>query len=150
MPPHNNQEDPVRLIADRMRLKEGEEAVRRVLTSIHRAGKIGTKDIAKDSRLPIPVTAAIRRELEKEGLVDRRGGAVLTNTGKYYVTSFLGLTEAKNTLHYETEGEYSEKLNILSEIMENRPSSSPELDQTHATPETSLKRIYLHERKWRP
>jgi len=41
-----------------MQLKEGEEAVRRVLISIHKAGKIGTKDIAKDARLPIPVASS--------------------------------------------------------------------------------------------
>lgn len=146
MLPHNNQKDHVKLIADRMHLKEGEEAVRRVLISIYRAGKIGTKEIAKDSRLPIPVTAAIRRELERGGLVERRGGAVLSKSGKYYVTSHLGLKNAINSLHDQPEGDYSEKLSILRKIMENRPLPLPELDQTHAIPETSLKRsIYIKE-----
>ena len=50
---HRNDGDPVKEIAGVMRLKEGEEAVRRVLTQIFRAGKIGTKDLAKAARLPI-------------------------------------------------------------------------------------------------
>jgi len=124
-----------------MQLKEGEEAVRRVLISIHKAGKIGTKDIAKDARLPIPVAAAIRRELEKEGLVARKGGAVLTITGRDYVTDILGV---KATSNQEEQGIYTDKLSVLQKILENRPPASPELDQAHATPETSLKRaLYL-------
>jgi len=129
-----------------MRLKEGEEAIRRVLTSIHRSGKIGTKDIAKDARLPIPVTAAIRRELEKEGLVARKGGAILTTAGKHYVASSLGLSEASLTSPDNVEGEYTDQLHLFQKIMVGRPPASPELDQVHATPETSLKRArYMKE-----
>jgi len=146
MTPQKNQEDPMKSIASRMRLKEGEEAIRRVLTSIHRSGKIGTKDIAKDARLPIPVTAAIRRELEKEGLVARKGGAILTTTGKYYVASSLGLSEASLTSPDNVEGEYTNQLHLFQKIMVGRPPASPELDQVHATPETSLKRArYMKE-----
>ena len=39
-------EDPVKTISERMGLKEGEEAVRRVLREVYRSGKIGTKDLA--------------------------------------------------------------------------------------------------------
>ncbi len=84
--------DLVESVAGRMRLKEGEEAVRRVLREVFRHGKIGTKDLAKATRLPVPVTAAIRRELEKEGIIARRGGAVLTERGAGYVKEELGFT----------------------------------------------------------
>ena len=48
--------DLVGEIAARMDLKEGEEAVRRVLREVHRRGKVGTKDLARATRLPIPVS----------------------------------------------------------------------------------------------
>ncbi len=84
-------EDFLRELAGKMRLKEGEEAVRRVLGEIHRRGKVGTKDLARATRLPTPVAAAIRRELEKAGLVARKGGAILTETGKEFVEGVLGM-----------------------------------------------------------
>ena len=84
-------EDFLRKLAEKMRLKEGEEAIRRVLREIHHRGKVGTKDIARATRLPTPVTAAIRRELEKAGLVARKGGAILTVTGKEFVEVVLGM-----------------------------------------------------------
>ncbi|MQY82267.1 hypothetical protein GH157_01075, partial [archaeon] len=88
--------DPVTSIASRMNLREGEEAVRRVLREVHRMRKVGTKDLARGARLPIPVTAAIRRELEKGGLLRREGGAVLTPEGEAYVTEVLGLVWGVN------------------------------------------------------
>ena len=141
-----NDGDPVKEIAGVMRLKEGEEAVRRVLTQIFRAGKIGTKDLAKAARLPIPVTAAIRRELEKAGLVARRGGAILTEKGSEYVTQTLGVTLGSQ----ETETEIDQDLEVLENLRKyslKRPPASPELDQAHATPETALKRVQYMQRR---
>jgi predicted methyltransferase len=129
-----------------MRLKEGEEAVRRVLREIHRRGKVGTKDLARATRLPTPVAAAIRRELEKAGIVDRKGGAVLTETGKEFVEGVLGMVAEKR----ETEGsrviapEHEPILEKLREYSSRRPSADPKLDQAHATPETALRRaLYI-------
>ena len=80
-------DDPVRSIAESMNLKEGEEAVRRVLTEVYRRGRVGTKDIARAARLPVPVAAAIRREMEKRGLIIRKGGATLSEEGKKLAAS---------------------------------------------------------------
>jgi predicted methyltransferase len=131
-----------------MRLKEGEEAVRRVLREIHRKGKVGTKDLARATRLPTPVAAAIRRELEKAGLVARKGGAVLTEAGKEFVEGVLGMV-AENR---KTEGsraiapEHEPILEKLQEYSSRRPSADPKLDQAHATPETALHRaLYMLE-----
>jgi predicted methyltransferase len=136
-----------------MNLREGEEAVRRVLREVHRMRKVGTKDLARGARLPIPVTAAIRRELEKGGLLRREGGAVLTPEGETYVTEVLGLVWGVNTEPTPREGgrspipnEYTEVLEKLTTLSELRPTAMPQLDQAHATPETSLKRaLYMQE-----
>jgi predicted methyltransferase len=141
--------DPVRDISSRMRLKEGEEAVRRVLREIYRHGKIGTKDLARATRLPTPVAAAIRRELEKGGLVARRGGAVLTEDGERYARDILGMIreedpkpEVERSL--EILKEHEALLERLREYSRKRPRVDTSLDQAYATPETALRRaLYM-------
>ena len=145
-PNETPQEDFLRELAGKMTLKEGEEAVRRVLGEIHRRGKVGTKDLARATRLPTPVAAAIRRELEKAGLVARKGGAVLTETGKEFVEEVLGMVAD----HRMTEGStgiapvHEPILEKLRDYSSRRPSADPKLDQAHATPETALRRaLYM-------
>ena len=131
-----------------MTLKEGEEAVRRVIREVFRHGKIGTKDLARAARLPTPVTAAIRRELEKEKVIARKGGAVLTEAGEKYAINVLGMTKKRG---YDRNGvgfteEHMELLGKLKGLMARRPPSNPTLDQSHGTPETALKRaLYMLE-----
>ena len=140
-------------IAQRMNLREGEEAIRRVLREVHRMRKVGTKDLARGARLPIPVTAAIRRELEKGGLLRREGGAVLTPEGEAYVREAMGLVWGVNGAPAPRSGgrlpipdEHRETLERLPPLFGLRPPAMPQLDQAHATPETSLRRaLYMQE-----
>ncbi|HUS78710.1 MAG TPA: bis-aminopropyl spermidine synthase family protein [Patescibacteria group bacterium] len=141
----------IEAIARDMNLKEGEEAVRRILAEVHRRGKVGTKDLAKGARLPTPVAAAIRRELEKRGVLARKGGAVLTEKGREYVEGVLGFSKATEV----DDGEASIRVQALSddhlkvldklrEFSKLRPMPSMLLDQAFATPETALKRtLYM-------
>jgi predicted methyltransferase len=142
--------DPVREISSRMKLKEGEEAVRRVLREIYRHGKIGTKELARAARLPTPVAAAIRRELEKGGLVARRGGAVLTEEGERYARDVLGMVrDAGPGSPVAGEApvfspEHETLLERLREYSRMRPQVDTSLDQAYATPETALRRaLYM-------
>ena len=145
--------DPVRTISRRMNLKEGEEAVRRILREVYRRGKVGTKDLARATRLPIPVAAAVRRELEKGGILARRGGAVLTERGERYVVEDLGMAGKCGLVCPTCSGkkiplteEFSETLRRLREYADLRPEPSPQLDQAFATPETALRRaLYMLE-----
>jgi predicted methyltransferase len=139
-------EDFLGELAGRMRLKEGEEAVRRVLREIHHRGKVGTKDLARATRLPTPVAAAIRRELEKAGLVARKGGAVLTEVGKEFVEGVLGMVadQEKSEESKVLAPEHEPLLEKLRDYLSRRPSADPTLDQAHATPETALRRaLYM-------
>jgi len=144
---NGEKDNPVKSIAESMNLKEGEEAVRRVLTEVYRRGRVGTKDIARAARLPIPVAAAIRREMEKRGLIIRKGGATLSEEGKKLAAALnlAGGTpqhaekDPGNIEHRET----LEKLRTLSKL---RPPPDTTLDQAFATPETALKRaLYMLE-----
>ena len=138
-------DNPVRSIAESMNLKEGEEAVRRVLTEVYRRGKVGTKDLARAARLPVPVAAAIRREMEKRGLIIRKGGATLSEEGEKLAAS-LNLAgkiplQSEKTPETSERREILEKLRTLSKL---RPPPDTTLDQSYATPETALKRaLYM-------
>jgi predicted methyltransferase len=145
--------DVIKTVSRRMDLKEGEEAVRRVLREVYRKRKVGTKDLARATRLPVPVAAAIRRELEKMGIVARRGGAVLTEEGERYVREELGMAEGRGPKMAGSGSEilipdeYTETLEKLREYSLLRPEPSPQLDQAFATPETALRRaLYMLER----
>jgi predicted methyltransferase len=146
-------EDSVKTISEKMGLKEGEEAVRRVLREVYRSGKIGTKDLARAARLPVPVTAAIRRELEKGGILARRGGATLTEKGEKYVRERLGLAPKGGLVPFVHSGrrevipdKYAGILKKLVDCSVLRPEPLTRLDQAHATPETALRRaLYMLE-----
>ena len=141
----------IEAIARDMNLKEGEEAVRRILAEVHRRGKVGTKDLAKGARLPTPVAAAIRRELEKRGVLARKGGAVLTEKGRKYVEGVLGFSKATEVDDGEASiwvqalsDDHLKVLDKLREFSKLRPKPSMLLDQAFATPETALKRtLYM-------
>ncbi|KYH41156.1 MAG: hypothetical protein AYL33_004770, partial [Candidatus Bathyarchaeota archaeon B63] len=134
-------------ISERARLPEGKEAVRRILREVYRHGRIGTKELAFATRLPIPVVAAVRRELEKRGLLARQGGAVLTGKGEDYVENVLGLSIKESLICESCSGKtirigdrfqaIVEKLRMYAEM---RPAPYTWLDQAFGTPETAVLR----------
>ena len=81
----------LKTISEKTGLAEGEEAVRKILREVFRGQKISTKKLATLSQLPVPVTAAVRRELEHAGLLARNGGAFLTEKGRKFVRNSLDL-----------------------------------------------------------
>jgi len=137
----------LKIISQRARLAEGEEAVREILREIYRHGRIGTKDLAYATRLPVPVVAAVRRELEKAGLVTRRAGAVLTSKGEEYVKTVLGLSIRESLLCKSCSGrtiiikdQFRNVLEKMNEYAKLRPRPYTWLDQAFCTPETAVLR----------
>ncbi len=147
-------EDILRAVSQRTRLPEGEEAVRRVIREIYRHGRIGTKDLAYAARLPVPVVAAVRRELEKTGLIARKAGAVLTSEGEDYVKNILGLSmrmslvcEACSGKTITVKDQFRSMVKKLKEYAKLRPRPYTWLDQAFCTPETAvLRALFMLER----
>ena len=145
--------DLLRIVSENARLSEGEEAIRRVMRVVFRHGRIGTKDLAYASMLPVPVVAAVRKELEKTGYLSRDGGAVLTENGRRYVTETLGFTIEKPLVCPTCLGrkvsiptKYASLLVKLQEFSRLRPKPYTWLDQAFATPQTMLLRaLYMLE-----
>ncbi len=135
------------MISKKTKLEEGEEAVRRILREIFKNRKVSTKKLACLAKLPVPVTAAVRKELEKEELLARKGGALLTGRGEKFVKEQLGLVYPQELKCPKCEGrniqipdEFMPILNKLEKYCKTRPRSFPWLDQAHGTPQTALLR----------
>ncbi len=95
----------------------------------------------------MPVTAAVRRELEKENLLARNGGAFLTKKGEKFVKEQLGLTYLQRLTCPDCQGrsiqipeKFKSMLEKLRQYLSMRPKPLMWLDQAHGTPETALLR----------
>ncbi len=132
-------------------LREGEEGVRAILAAVGRAGNIPLRDLARRVRMPVPVVSAVRRELEKRGLLDRSAGLALSEQGRDLVG--IAPDEDPGCRCPACDGEgivipanFAPLLDRLREMARVRPGVDVKLDQSHATPETALRRaLYLRE-----
>ncbi len=116
-------------IAGNAKLKEGSEGVKLVLREL-RMGVKSAKKIADNVNLPIPSAVCVLKEMEKEGMVNRSYGSILTDKG---VELCEGLGISNNALIFDAEK--------FRNICDNRPKADVSLDQSHATVETVFSRI---------
>jgi len=144
----------LKTVSERAKLEEGEEGVRKILCQVFRNQKIGTKELAYLTHLPLPVTAAVRKELENEGLLSRNGGASLTEKGERFVKEKLRLAYPQSVICPTCQGRaiqipdnFQPMLEKLKTYLGMRPKPMPWLDQAHGTPETALLRaLFMLER----
>ncbi|MFX0116525.1 MAG: bis-aminopropyl spermidine synthase family protein [Candidatus Hodarchaeota archaeon] len=134
-------------IANLAKLNEGSEGVLRVLHALFRKGPISTKELARETYLPIPVAVAVRNELQKQGIVMKTSsGTVLTAKGEKIATDF-GFRSRVEARCSTCEGigillpnELEEQFQLFKEICKKRPPPRTELDQARTTPFTAFAR----------
>lgn len=141
-------------IASATSLREGAEGVARILRSIFSHEPISLKDLSQESRLPLPVLAAVRKELERAGLTARHPqGISLTPKGLKFVEQQMNITikddESRQSAHSQrmliTE-KFLPALEKLNYYFRQRPSVDVTLDQTSALPESVIRRVlYMYE-----
>ncbi|NHK31678.1 MAG: putative methyltransferase [Asgard group archaeon] len=138
-------------IADKAQVLEGKEIIRAALREIFKKGTIGTKSLARKLFLPIPTVAALRKELEQEGIISRvKQGAILTEKGLKFVTKELGINFHEDLsckicdgTSIETPNNINDLLANLREYMNLRPQPLTELDQAYGKPITAMRRALL-------
>src|SRR5712672_3564236 len=137
-------------IARATRLREGPAGVAAVLRAVYRAGSLRLQDAAREARLPLPVTTAIRRELEKAGLLERRHGLALSPKGRAFVEGTLGLAvthdlgcPACGGRGIVIPGELRAAVDRLAALIADAPSVDVTLDQCPCTPQTAILRALL-------
>jgi hypothetical protein len=137
-------------IAHATRLREGPAGVAAVLRAVYRAGSLRLQDAAREARLPLPVTTAIRRELEKAGMLERKHGLALTAAGRGFVENTLGLGATHEVTCPACGGRgiivpaaLNPAVERLAAVIANAPSTDVTLDQCPCTPETAILRALM-------
>ncbi len=129
--------------AEAVNLAEGAEGVRIFLTTVEKHPGISLKKLASEIELPLPVTAAIRRELEKRDVLIRRQGirfsdAFSRKLSRKTIDAKPDPLPQENFLPENILEDISEE---LRDILDSRPSADPKLDQSKAVFDTIIRRI---------
>ena len=119
-------------IAVATNLREGAEGIRDILASVAQNQKLSLKNLANTVYMPLPVVAAVRRELERRNILDRDKGICLTQEGLKLVSD-LGI---QSSLVSEDH-----LISIFKDIKYKMPEVNVTLDQAFASPETSFRRV---------
>ena len=139
------------LIAQATRLREGSAGVQALLRAVYRAGSLRLQDAAREARLPLPVASAVRRELEKAGLLERKQGLSLTGDGRDFVERDLGMRTTQLDITCAVcaghgiviPDSLKAEVERLAEIIAVAPSVDVTLDQAPCMPDTAMRRALL-------
>lgn len=137
-------------VAQSTRLREGSSGVSALLRAVYRSGSLRLQDAARETRLPLPVASAVRRELEKAGLLERRQGLALTAEGRAFVERELGLGTRLDATCPTCLGTGIVIPDIVQLVVERlggivatAPAVDVTLDQAPCTPATAVRRALL-------
>ena len=138
-------------VAKKADIAEGKRAVEDIIRVIYRHQPISTKKIAQKTRLPLPIVAKVRTILEREKILKRtERGAELTDLGKEFAEDFLKLKYKKSLTCKTCNGRgivldefFEDILNKVRVWAKKRPLVDTTIDQSFATPETSVYRAAL-------
>jgi predicted methyltransferase len=145
-------------IATATRLQEGEEGIKRILREISLHERLSTRDLARAVNIPVPVIGAVRRELEKAGILLRQAGIVLSPTGQSLVGEEISPIPASPSClapaHIRCPTCQGRKIsppreafadleNRVAHYLARRPPNDPRLDQSKCLVTTVMQRIFL-------
>ncbi|MEO5375211.1 MAG: bis-aminopropyl spermidine synthase family protein [Alphaproteobacteria bacterium] len=137
----------LRQIAEATALREGPEGVAAVVRAVYRLGPLRLRDLAGAVRVPLPVVGAVRRELEKAGLLERGQGLRLSAEGRTFAETVLGLGSRLDPTCPACGGAglvvapaLGEVAAMLAEHVARGPKVDTTLDQAPCTPDTALRR----------
>jgi len=132
-------------VAAAVGLAEGEAGVRDILAATASAEPAAVREISQLAELPVPIVAAVCNELRQRGVVDRTRPVRLTAEGRAAVTAGQPDLDAtcpacagRGVVIPEA---VAPLLAELAQAAEGGPEAKPELDQTHCTVETKLRRV---------
>lgn len=136
-------------VSKKTSLQEGTQVIEQLLQECYLNPGISTKELARRTLLPTPVTAAIKRELIKAGALEQDRGVRCTPGGMTWIEEERGYMGLNRQLHRDLlhdtpwSDEVKDVLTQLKKLFSMRPSVDVRVDQSKCTPETSLRRAIL-------
>lgn len=140
-------------LAEAVRLREGIDGISRALWLLCSRKVPSTRDWSQELHIPVPVLAALRRELEKRNILEPGKGLRLTEEGKHWLDQQFGAHEIPTSKcqvckvkNHILPPEMMPLLEEFEDVCFDRPEADVKLDQSHATPKTGIKKaLYLLE-----
>ncbi|HXZ73642.1 MAG TPA: bis-aminopropyl spermidine synthase family protein [Streptosporangiaceae bacterium] len=140
-------------VASAVGLAEGPAGVRDVLRVIAHHEPVAAREVGRLAELPVPIVAAVCNELRKRGVVDRarpvrltpagRAGLALPAAGHPPVSGQCPACAGTGVAVPAGLAELAGELELAAAGM---PAAKLELDQTHCTVDTKLRRVLrMHE-----
>ncbi|GIP35043.1 bis-aminopropyl spermidine synthase family protein [Paenibacillus sp. J2TS4] len=133
-----------------VRLQEGSRVIEQLLVECYLKPGISTKELARKTLLPVPVAAAVKKELIKAGVLQQGRGVYCTSTGNSYIEKVWGYDGIDKRLYQklmekETDwkSELADLILRLQPWFQARPQVNVQIDQSKCTLETSLSRAIL-------
>jgi len=141
-------EEILTIIAEKAQLAEGIEGVRSVLLIMYRFPSLKNKKVSQKTGIAIPALAAVRGELVKAGIIEKKN--YLGEKGRTWIRENLKLKFEYDPLPDNFNVSLSDipkdfaSISKIEKILENRPEPDFALDQSHAIPSTVINRaLYL-------
>jgi len=135
-------------IAERAQLAEGSDGVRSILLTMFRFPSLKNKKVSQKTGIAIPALAAVRGELVKAGIIEKKN--YLGKKGRSWIRENLKLTFEYDPLPTRIDFSLTDipdefaSLKKIEDILNNRPEPDFALDQSHALFSTVIKRaLYL-------
>ena len=145
---NENAEVILTLIAEKADLAEGLEGIRSILLYMYRFPTLKNKKLAQKTGIAIPALAAVRSELVKAGVIEKRNKLGLK--GQEWVKENLHLQYDFDPFPNDLDIKFENLPNSLeflkdsSYYLESRPEPNYSYDQAHATISTVVQRtLYL-------
>jgi N4-bis(aminopropyl)spermidine synthase len=138
-------------VARAVGLAEGPSGVSDVLRAIARSEPVAVRDVSRMAELPVPIVAAVCNELRRHGVVDRSRPVRLTPAGRDLLAGqYPDLSTACPSCAGTGLAVPDAALAGLAARLERAGSGAPgaklELDQTHCTVDTKIRRVLrMHE-----
>ncbi|MGG3886954.1 bis-aminopropyl spermidine synthase family protein [Brevibacillus panacihumi] len=140
-------------VGARVKVDEGIQVIEKLLLACYFHPGISTKELARRTFLPIPVAAAIKKELIREGALEQKNGVHCTKEANRWVERRCGYRGINRALYLKLmEADMNEAVHLpemkvilerLEEEFARRPQVNVQLDQSKCTTETSLRRAIL-------
>jgi N4-bis(aminopropyl)spermidine synthase len=137
-------------VASAVGLAEGQSGVRDILRAIARREPVAAREVSRAAELPVPLVTAVCNELRKRGVVDRGRPVRLTPEGRSAFGGGLAdisgqcpRCAGRGTVVPDAAASLAAELEPLSAAA---PEAKPELDQTHCTVATKIRRVlHMHD-----